>query len=258
MFRAGEKVLRLSPPERDVSALIALTTALDREGIPVLRPLEDLGLVDGMRATVWEYVPPEEAPVDFEALGRAAARLHAIPPSRLTGVSPLPSFGAAEWLNLGANLTAAAATGLLDEESHDILRHRCRELRDWAVLPARVAVVVCHGDLHPANVLMRRGSPVIIDWDMVCLGPAAWDHAALMTWPERWGGRPGDYAAFARGYGGDLRDDPFARRLAEVRLLAPTINMVIRGAADPRCAVEARRRLRYWLGDPAAPQWTPL
>jgi Ser/Thr protein kinase RdoA (MazF antagonist) len=131
------------------------------------------------------------------------------------------------------------------------------ELHGWAEAAAEGPDVICHGDLHPANVLVRAGEPVLIDWYQVCLGPPAWDHAALMTWAQRWGGDDERYEAYARGYGTDYRDDPAARLLARVRLLAPTVNMVIRGASDPACAAEATRRLRYWLGDPAAPQWVP-
>ena len=64
--------------------------------------------------------------------------------------------------------------------------------------------VVCHGDVHPGNVLMSADGPVVIDWDMVCAAPAAWDHSALLTWEERWGGTPGLYASFAAGYGLDI------------------------------------------------------
>jgi hypothetical protein len=99
---------------------------------------------------------------------------------------------------------------------------------------------------------------VIIDWDAICLGPRAWDHAALMTWADRWGGAPGSYPDFARGYGADLRESSLAGELAALRLLDPTINMIVNGGRDPSYAAEARARVRYWLGDSAAPMWTPL
>jgi Ser/Thr protein kinase RdoA (MazF antagonist) len=67
--------------------------------------------------------------------------------------------------------------------------------------------------VHPQNVLMRGDDLVILDWDAVCLGPAAWDHAALLTWGDRWGGNPDDYTAFADGYGADLRESPSGRCL---------------------------------------------
>ena len=125
----------------------------------------------------------------------------------------------------------------------------------WGETVAVAPQVVCHGDVHPGNVLMSADGPVVIDWDMVCAAPAAWDHAALLTWEERWGGTPGLYASFAAGYGLDLRDDPLATVLAEGRLLAATLMRCRAGRTDPAAADEARRRLRYWLGDPAAPVW---
>lgn len=131
------------------------------------------------------------------------------------------------------------------------------ELADWQELARQQDLVVCHGDVHPQNVLMRDDVLVILDWDSICLGPAAWDHAALLTWAERWGGDPGDYKAFAAGYGADLRDSPVAQLLARVRLLAPTINMIIKGGSSARHADEARLRMRYWRGEPAPPAWTP-
>jgi Ser/Thr protein kinase RdoA (MazF antagonist) len=103
-----------------------------------------------------------------------------------------------------------------------------------------------------------RTTKELIDWDSICLGPAAFDHAALMTWAERWGGLTATYRDFARGYGADLREAPLARELAALRLLAPTINVIINGATDEQGAAEARERMRCWLGDPAAPPWTPF
>jgi hypothetical protein len=79
-----------------------------------------------------------------------------------------------------------------------------------------------------------------------------------MTWAERWGGAPHTYPDFARGYGTDLRESTLAQELAALRLLAPTINMIINGANDAASAAEARARMRYWLGEPDAPTWTPF
>jgi hypothetical protein len=98
---------------------------------------------------------------------------------------------------------------------------------------------------------------VILDWDSLCLAPAAWDHAPLLTWEDRWGGQAGTYEAFADGYGTNLSASPVAHLLARVRLLAPTLNKIVQGAADPERAAEARRRMRYWRGDPIAPPWRP-
>jgi Phosphotransferase enzyme family len=164
----------------------------------------------------------------------------------------------APWLAVEENLALAEAADVVEADGIAALRRQCMQLRGWPDQARREDLVVCHGDVHPRNVLMHDDGVVLIDWDAICLGPPAWDHAALMTWPERWGGAPSTYSDFARGYGADLRDGPLAQQLATLRLLAPTINMIINGARDPICAAEARGRIRYWLGDPDAPSWTPL
>ena len=55
---------------------------------------------------------------------------------------------------------------------------------------------------------MTADGPVLLDWDLLCLGPPGWDHAMLLRlprwgWPARW------YDDFAAGYGRSL---PTTRR----------------------------------------------
>jgi hypothetical protein len=102
---------------------------------------------------------------------------------------------------------------------------------------------------------MRAGQAIIVDWDTIYVGPLQWDHSALLTWAERWGGQPGDYSAFADGYGESFIDDPLATELAKMRLLAPTGNMIVKGQHDHRAAAEATLRMRYWRNEPEAPTW---
>jgi hypothetical protein len=54
------------------------------------------------------------------------------------------------------------------------------------------------------------------------------------------------------------RTRTLAQELVALRLVFPTINMISNGARDRTAADEARTRMRYWLGDPAAPPWTPM
>jgi Ser/Thr protein kinase RdoA (MazF antagonist) len=117
--------------------------------------------------------------------------------------------------------------------------------------------VICHGDVHPGNVIQSPDGPVLLDWDLLCRGPVAWDHAPLLTWTRRWGGDAGIYESFADGYGISLRDDPLAEALAELRLVAATLMRVRAARQDPAAADEAELRLRYWRGEPDAPQWHP-
>ncbi|MFQ5968565.1 MAG: hypothetical protein ACE5MI_13305 [Acidimicrobiia bacterium] len=77
-----------------------------------------------------------------------------------------------------------------------------------------------------------------------------------MTWARNCGGKPHDYPRFAAGYGRSFEGDALAEQLATLRLLAPTVNMVLREQHSMRHRLQAQRRLRYWLGDPDRPTWT--
>ena len=258
VFRAGEVVVRVAPPSADVSSQVALGRWLVSEGFPVAAPLADADEVGAAKVSLWEYVEADERPIDFGQLGEVVARLHGVSPVRLSDVVALQFCGDASWLAVEQNLALAEVANVVEADGIAALRRETVALRDWHERARRDTQVVCHGDVHPQNVLMSGDHVVIIDWDSICIGPPAWDHAALMTWAERWGGAAEAYPDFARGYGADLRESSLAQALASLRLLAPTINMIINGASNPTYAAEARARMRYWLGDPAAPAWTPM
>ena len=64
------------------------------------------------------------------------------------------------------------------------------------------------------------------------------------------------YPAFAEGYGRSLADDPLTATIASLRNVAATLMRVRAGITDEAARVEAERRLRFWRGDPDAPQWS--
>jgi hypothetical protein len=97
---------------------------------------------------------------------------------------------------------------------------------------------------------------VLLDWDLMCIAPPAWDHAMLLTLDRRWGGDTNAYRQFADGYGTSLRGNPLAECLAELRNVAATLMRVRAGRTSRAAYDEAQRRLRYWRGDPDAPAWT--
>jgi Ser/Thr protein kinase RdoA (MazF antagonist) len=259
VFRVGEVVLRVAPDDVDGQVHVELAQRLLAAGLPVVRPLDDAVLVEGFVVTLWEHIDqPSHAAIDYRQLGAAIAHLHRLDVEELPSRLSLPWCGEAEWLQLESLYTLAGATGVVNSDDLEVLARECAALADWQQQARTEPAVVCHGDVHPENVLMRRsGEVALLDWDGICMGPAAWDHAALLTWEDRWGGEAGTYAAFAAGYGTDLRESSVAQLLARVRLLAPTLNKIVQGATDPERASEAQRRMRYWRGDPHAPPWRP-
>jgi Phosphotransferase enzyme family len=253
VFDAGRSILRVSAPTVDASLAIRLAAALGAAGVPVPAPADDRVVQVGrLSVTAWERVDPSGEPIDWHTVGESLRRLHALPVELLPRGFPVPAPTAFPWwdfssllVDVAADLDQAALAGI----EACLLRHQSwrEQVSDHAV--------VCHGDVHPGNVVMAAGGPVLLDWDLVCLAHPGWDHAPMLTWAQRWGGRPGEYEALAGGLGVDLSKDPATIAFAELRLVAATLMRVRAGRTDPAAAAEAERRLCYWRGDADPPQW---
>ncbi len=252
LYAAGDEVvLRVSRPTAPPEAALWLAEHLAAVGLRVPRFVRREVVRDGPLAVFAVAREPSAGPVDWGVVGEMVARLHRLDIPPVAEHYPTPWCSSFPWWQFDELL--ADVRGELDEAA---LRGIDSALaRHGAWRGAARHVVLCHGDVHPGNVLATDAGPMLIDWDLLCTGPPAWDHAPLMTWSERWGGEPGAYDAFAAGYGTSLRGDPTAEALAELRLLAATLLRLRAARSDPAAAEEAERRLRYWRGDADAPPW---
>jgi Ser/Thr protein kinase RdoA (MazF antagonist) len=254
LFTCGDVILRVGHTNAPAGVAVVLAQYLARAAIPVPVPASDRVVeIDSLSVTAWHRIEPTGEPVDWEAVGRAVACLHELPPLTLPAVVPLPFPTSFPWWRFDDLLGDARPD--LDPAASAGLEAAIERRRGWFD-PDRLALVVCHGDVHPGNVMMSADGVVLLDWDLICLGPRGWDHAPMMTWATRWGGQPGEYEAFASGYGRSMRGDGQAEAIAELRLVAATLMRVLAGRRDPAARAEAERRLRYWRGEPDAPQWT--
>lgn len=252
VFISGDTVLRVS--RTTASPLLSLTLArrLTTEGLRVALPARDdvFHAGDGITVTAWNRINGGTPSIaDWPQVGAMIQRLHSIDPWSID--HPLPFCGDFPWWNFNGLL---AETALIDAEAGSALRLAVASHAWWYHSARNGALVVCHGDVHPGNVMVDRYGPILIDWDLLCLGPTSWDHAPLMTWTRRWGGDEGIYESFAAGYGSSLRNDPLAEAIAELRLVAATL-MRLRAARIQPDNGEAQRRLAYWRGAPGAPMW---
>jgi hypothetical protein len=252
LYDAGDVVLRVGRSSGPALAGHALVAAMRAHGVPTINPIDGLAAdIDGYGVSGWERVEEIEAAIDWEAVGAAVRIVHTIPFDALPADYPVPAPTTFPWWDfeaimrdVGDELDARAAAGL----SAAIDRNA-----DWRERVSANAVV-CHGDVHPGNVLVASTGPLLIDWDLLCLAAPAWDHAMLTTYAERWGGDPAVYSAFSAGYGEPRIDLDLARALGELRNVAATLLRVRAGRTDPSAAAEAEHRLEYWRGDSAA-QW---
>jgi Ser/Thr protein kinase RdoA (MazF antagonist) len=251
VFVAGAVILRVGVSTAPMGKALAFAERLTAAGIRVARPARAdwLDLSGGLSVTAWERIDFDPAgTIDWERIGTMVATIHDFEPTTVD--HPLPFCGDFPWWNFDAMLADVEA----DATALEILRSATATHAWWYEQARGGQLVVCHGDVHPGNVLVAADGPVLIDWDLLCVGPPAWDHAALATWTARWGGAVGVYEAFARGYGRPV-DSAMLEAIAELRLVAATLMRLKRARLDPAHRPEAEQRLRYWRGDPDAPMW---
>ncbi len=251
IFRADDVVLRVSAPTVDATASLDLLGHLAHHGVRVpVAVRDDVVRLGGLSVTGWRCIEPTAAPIDWHGVGEMVRAVHGLDPAELPASVPLPAPASFPWWDfdtllerVGEVIDPGARRGLVST----IERHRGWQDADGAV--------VCHGDVHPGNVMMTEDGPVLIDWDLLCWAPPGWDHGPMLTWAQRWGGDADDYEAFAAGYGRSLADDEVTQAFAELRLVAATLLRLAAGLRDPAAMPEAQRRLAYWRGDPDAPTW---
>lgn len=251
-FRAGPEVIRVSSRGFQVP-LDDVTDALRTAGVSHAAPTGPLLEFDGWEATTWEWCEATAADVDFAAFGAAIRRVHDLDRPTFASVEPLRFCGSFPHLDLEHHLAKVRVE--LDTAAADGLDAALTDLADWRSAAAAAEQVVCHGDVHFNNVIAPA---VVIDWDMLCGGPRAWDHAPTLSAIDRWGLPAETYDRFAEGYGMDLRDDPLASSLAQLRDLAATIMLAVRvhrGGAPAAAATELEVRLQTWRGAADAPIW---
>jgi hypothetical protein len=251
LFTAGsDVVLRVSRPAFPPSADRQWHSQMASLGVRVPQLLHDMEGPDGSVILAMERLH-SVGPIDWAEVGAMVGRVHTIDLSRTAELPACSEF--AHWQ------IETVLDGVRDLVDLEALRGMQACLQRWNGWRDRAvtAQVVCHGDVHPGNVVQTAEGAVLLDWDLRCHAPAGWDHAALMTASERWSYDPGIYQAFAEGYGRSLRGDWMAEAFAELRLLVATLMRLRAGRSSPAAADEAEQRLRWWRGDPGAPKWEP-
>ena len=136
-------------------AFLVMDRAPGRPGIPGL----DGGLTPAAALRILQ-VP--------RALANAMARLHALDPDLVRG-----ELEQVREVSVTVPALLAALARLAGESGRPDLAGAARWLADHPPRPA--ADVICHGDLHPFNLLADGDRVTVLDWSNALLAPRAYD-----------------------------------------------------------------------------------
>lgn len=260
----GPQIMRVSRPTSSTQPAIEFAQYMLNIGFEVPAPISQVPFRhDEIEITLWELIDTDATRfLDWRHIGSLTRRLHDLDPQVIAEFYPLPKATSFPWWDFDRLLEELSPT--FSESDRDILMNRWHRNKSF-VLNAQLQdphtathdLVLCHGDIHPGNVIVSQatGRPVLLDWDLLSVAPPEWDHAALLTWSSRWGGNSSMYPEFAAGYGADFSNVELAEALAELRLLSATLMRWRAGLTSPDARIEAENRMRYWRQDPTAPMW---
>ena len=144
---------------------------------------DDVVVSDGLSVTCWHRIESTGEPIDWRWWERWFASCIDSTRRSFPRSVPLPSPSGLPWWDFDALLERTAPA--LDDSARHGIEATIERHRDWQRFGGQV---VCHGDVHPGNVMMSADGPVLIDWDLLCWAPPGWDHGPMLTWADRWGG----------------------------------------------------------------------
>ena len=197
-------------------------------------------VADWVAGRVWSAAEAKsEAAVD--SLARLLRGVHALRPPR-----PARVVSPAQWIRHYSACGGAA----VDAAGRALATEAVRRLAAVA-MPSPAVAVLCHGDLHRANVVVRDagaadGAPILLDWEYAHVSDPLWDVGGWIA-NEDWDATPA--RALATAY---LLRAPTAAEWARLAHLAWLYDYVcvlwsrchLRGRARaPQGAVAARAEL---------------
>ncbi|MGI9119554.1 MAG: ABC transporter transmembrane domain-containing protein [Acidimicrobiales bacterium] len=191
VLRAGRHVVKIYATDDDfTNAVRGLRTAWALDAVPTAKPR---GVVAEARLTVQSALTGSQPGAHVAEVAAAVGPLlNAIHRSEVAGLRSLPPSVQLDAAGASARLVAHVAPELGDR-IHRLLAQL------EATVPSIDELVPSHGDFHAGQVLEHRGRLSFIDFDEMCLAPAALDPATFAA--HLVGGQPGDLNRAAAALG---------------------------------------------------------
>jgi aminoglycoside phosphotransferase (APT) family kinase protein len=218
------------------------------EVLNIAQPIE----VDGHPVTFWRYIEGRDGNrSDIGTLGAVLRRLHSLPKP---ATFMLPNE------NILGRVESRVETAEVPSVDKEFLLGLLRELRSKLVrLQFPLAPSPTHGDAHSENIMIRDGSPVLIDFERFAWGQPEWDLAMTATEYKTAGWwTDAEYRSFVDAYGFDITSwtDGFDV-LQRVHELKMTTWLMQNTHESPEIADEYQARMRT-IRDGITSTWRPF
>jgi Ser/Thr protein kinase RdoA (MazF antagonist) len=241
VYAVGDVVVKIAPPAisfdhlRRVVAVVEWLAAQDFPTVTLVPGLDQPVEIDGRLITVWQRLDGAiDQPITTSELGYLLARLHALaaPPIALPIRDPRAGIR-----------HSIDASPILTPGDRQLLVSRIKALADVWTHEMPLGAGLIQSDPQVRNALRRAdGTPVLADWDGVCLGMRLWDVATVAVHCRRFGAGEG-FSSFVAAYGQDPRDWNRFEDLCRLRELQMIATNARKSAPDSLAAAEVHRRI---------------
>lgn len=190
--------------------------------------------MDGRVVSFWHAVPANGSSPTVGDLAALLRRFHSLPSPPVD----LPLFD--PFAAVPARLRHAAVDGD-DLRFLDSLHERLEEEYERLEFSAPIGLI--HGDAHRGNVLIQDGKPLLLDFEVVAIGPREWDLVPTALAVDRFRLDEATYKSFAAIYGRDVREWAGYPVLRAIRELTMTTWLMQNVEEDPAVAAEFALRV---------------
>jgi aminoglycoside phosphotransferase (APT) family kinase protein len=234
VVRIARSVAHLAKVEKE----LRVARWLADQRFPAVRAADQIAgqplRVDGRPVSFWQAVPRSDASPAVEDLAGLLRQFHSLPapPFELPAFDPFAA--------VPARLRHA------EVDDNDLrflasLHDRLRQAYEQLEFDAPIGLI--HGDAHRANVMIQHGTPVLLDFEVVAIGPREQDLVPTALAVDRFGLGEPDYQSFAVAYGRDVRAWAGYPVLRAVRELTMTTWLMQNVKQDPAVAAEFALRV---------------
>ncbi|MFJ1597554.1 phosphotransferase enzyme family protein [Streptomyces sp. NPDC088261] len=231
---------------------VSLASWLAESGIPAVRAAEpEARTVDGHPVTLWHRLPDAVRPAGPADLASLLRAVHALPAPAFALPRRELLGGVERWLRLAGDAVDPADAAFL------------RERRDGfagaaAALVPRLPPGPIHGDALPRNVHVGPEGPVLVDLETFSADLREHDLVVMALSRDRYGLAPDAYDTFTSTYGWDVRDWPGWTVLRGARETASCAWVAQHAPANPKAALEFRRRVASLRDGDSEVRWYPF